>query len=806
MERGHSVVVAEDMHAEPTVEGVSQMWKCYNCNETVEDNLDICWNCGYGKDGGPPADRTAFSDEKRELAVTETKVLRGENVVASGTEQGNSSADMTSWAKTGAVSSAILTGLSLLFLWAIPQFTSSQVWTIDISTASVSIPLRLLGLWNGIVALAYFGLVPGLSGKNLESYKHALQLAQLNLFLTYFQTTQYGQVSLSDIFILGGNFSLLMATWGGKQLIAQERMRPRPSWKSHEIQPQANFPRATREALPAAGGEQSSRDEIARQSVQPAQYTAKNIHSVMRQAEELILSKGTDEAIEFYSQETGLTRRVAAQAVENIRRGLTRDGRILPAEVMETKQAVDPGSITTFVTGLHDVDENMRSRALSSLVAIGRPAVGPLLTLLEEKDPARGPAIEALGQIGDAKAVDPIISCLTDRDMNVRLAAASALGRLKDVRAARPLFAALVNPGEAAQVRMHAAKSLGNIGGTEVEGLLESALADQNYRVWMSAAFALGQTHNRFAIESLINDLRKANFTEPWKSLRAAEILTAVGKPAVEPLLRALHDSNSMVRGRAAFVLGKIGDSRAVDELIARLADSREQSSVRQTVAEALGEISSPGGANILTQSLGDPDPEVRWSAAYSLGIIGDAQALAELDRVAREDKGKTGRSINIAETARGAAEKIRQRISYRERSNAEWLVDLTSANREIQLKAIQALGYLKELRALGPTIKVLRNSDAEMRLCAAQALGEIGDPRGVDPLVDALGDIDDVVRMASVRALEAIGDLRALGALQRISKTERGKKGIGDVLAGMADDAMKNIWRKYLWALDDSK
>lgn len=30
------------------------MWKCKNCNETNEDNFEICWNCQYGKDGRKP--------------------------------------------------------------------------------------------------------------------------------------------------------------------------------------------------------------------------------------------------------------------------------------------------------------------------------------------------------------------------------------------------------------------------------------------------------------------------------------------------------------------------------------------------------------------------------------------------------------------------------------------------------------------------------------------------------------------------------------------------------------------------------
>ena len=52
-----------------------------------------------------------------------------------------------------------------------------------------------------------------------------------------------------------------------------------------------------------------------------------------------------------------------------------------------------------------------------------------------------------------------------------------------------------------------------------------------------------------------------------------------------------------------------------------------------------------------------------RWQAAWALGRIGDARALPDLERVAREDQGKTlyGR---VAEAAREAAEKIRGRMN----------------------------------------------------------------------------------------------------------------------------------------------
>ena len=57
--------------------------------------------------------------------------------------------------------------------------------------------------------------------------------------------------------------------------------------------------------------------------------------------------------------------------------------------------------------------------------------------------PTRRTAAEALGQLGDARAVEPLTAALGDRNGAVRKAAAEALGQLGDARAVEPLTTAL---------------------------------------------------------------------------------------------------------------------------------------------------------------------------------------------------------------------------------------------------------------------------------------------------------------------------------------------------------------------------
>lgn len=55
----------------------------------------------------------------------------------------------------------------------------------------------------------------------------------------------------------------------------------------------------------------------------------------------------------------------------------------------------------------------------------------------------RQAAASALGEIGDARAVEPLIQTLEDRDSLVAGKAAQALGRIGDARAVEPLIQAL---------------------------------------------------------------------------------------------------------------------------------------------------------------------------------------------------------------------------------------------------------------------------------------------------------------------------------------------------------------------------
>ncbi len=92
--------------------------------------------------------------------------------------------------------------------------------------------------------------------------------------------------------------------------------------------------------------------------------------------------------------------------------------------------------------------EEARIGVSMDLIALGRPAVADLLEALEDDLwVVREAAAQALGLIGDLRAVEPLLcKAKTDRDMGVRESCIKALGQFGDARAIDVLVEAIKDP------------------------------------------------------------------------------------------------------------------------------------------------------------------------------------------------------------------------------------------------------------------------------------------------------------------------------------------------------------------------
>ena len=179
-------------------------------------------------------------------------------------------------------------------------------------------------------------------------------------------------------------------------------------------------------------------------------------------------------------------------------------------EVIQTLGEIgDERAVKPLVYALIDESLVVREKGASALGKLGRPeAEEALISALNSNTnlSIMCAIIEALGQIGDTRAVEPLIAFLNHKEAKIRECTAASLGKLRDTRAVESLIAALNDEQE--RVRWYAADSLGKIGDPVCVDSLIKLLSDTNARVRESAVTALGQIGNQQAIESVVKALQ----------------------------------------------------------------------------------------------------------------------------------------------------------------------------------------------------------------------------------------------------------------------------------------------------------
>ncbi len=196
--------------------------------------------------------------------------------------------------------------------------------------------------------------------------------------------------------------------------------------------------------------------------------------------------------------------------------------------------------------------------------------------------------ISSLGEIGDPKAIDPLIKSLKSNDRWIRRSAASALSRINDPRIIEPLVWHLSESNEPdSEVRRSAAEALARLYPVSALDQLAQALHDSSLSVRLLAGVALGR----------------------------------IGQPATEVLLKASQDPDTKVRDIAVATLGTIGGKLAKDELKKVLANENEDRTVKLTAIQALYKMGDPDSIAELRKVASTGDPKI---SAFIKELLGD--------------------------------------------------------------------------------------------------------------------------------------------------------------------------------------
>ncbi len=196
----------------------------------------------------------------------------------------------------------------------------------------------------------------------------------------------------------------------------------------------------------------------------------------------------------------------------------------------------------------------------------------------------------------------------------------------------------------------------------------------------------------------------------------------------LEHLCSALEHADSLVRCAAARCLTAYADPRASEALAARLLD--EDPDVRSDAMAGLAVSAVPGQAEAILESLaGDPVTEVKTAAVRALARLGDARALPQIRKLARD--------------------RCEETVAWEDEAGVwdDWLV--------VQTEAIAALGAIGHPDCI-PDLLQIRSDEfgQDLDTPVFHALAEIGEA-GASTLLTFVRDPDAKVRARALAALE---------------------------------------------------
>ena len=268
-------------------------------------------------------------------------------------------------------------------------------------------------------------------------------------------------------------------------------------------------------------------------------------------------------------------------------------------------------------------------------------------------------AVTALGELGDMRAVEPLMDIFTNSsELSLRKAAVSSLERLVELSALNELFqqfqAADVNQLPADSLQIQPLES------AAILGLLTFDLAENT--ATLKAPFGTQFRHRAEALHQKINEGQLVELVqrsiqlevEPEQEIRRACLsMLGVLKPisAIDALVAVLKNSAEVpgIRFQAGLALSQIGEP-AVDALIAAFEGA--DPSTKDIAVSALGGIGSTKARNLLIHALESAaEPAIQLTLVDAIAKIGDAPSMKALERQrARFQEDDTGIRIFLDE------------------------------------------------------------------------------------------------------------------------------------------------------------
>lgn len=363
-------------------------------------------------------------------------------------------------------------------------------------------------------------------------------------------------------------------------------------------------------------------------------------------------------------------------------------------------------------------------------------------------------AARILGEIGPAAAATSpsLVKSLQSENAGLRYEAANSLGVINgDPKIVVPALAKLLGD-QVPLLRFTSIEALRKYGPRAKDAIpqLKGQLNDNEQMLAVCAARAVVEIEAgkgpdvSVAQGVLLNGLKSDRHDI---SVEAAHGLAVIGAPAVPAIQALIGEKNVQTSVNACDALAAIGPG--ADMAVEQLANAAksQQLALRWHAISALGDIgpTAKSAAPVLISSLGDADPQVRFSAEQSLIKMGKAVVPALMEGL-KNEKLHAVVSPVVAAIGPDASAAVPALAAM-----------IRSKDPEIRREAILALAAIgPDARSTVPEmIKLLEDPQSTNRPAAAYALGRLGAKEAVPALKKALVEKEiPVLHLAAAWAL----------------------------------------------------
>lgn len=385
--------------------------------------------------------------------------------------------------------------------------------------------------------------------------------------------------------------------------------------------------------------------------------------------------------------------------------------------------------------------------------------IDPLLEKAHDSNKSiRWGILHVLGEL--RTGIDVILSLLEDSDEQVRVQASIASGQLEDTIAVQPLIEHLATDPRST-VRINSAKALGQIGDIEgIFALLEGEEQKKKEVVIASseALNLLGKTAEEKNLVSLLKLLKKED-----EEIRNKSITQLVEINESKKFLRQfLSATNHLLRASSILALVRAEDSESIPKFRELLSDKDKL--VRACSAEALGVFTDVDAVPLLMSHLKDKkeDMTVRTHCSNSLASIGSPSLELLVEALTSQEHNVVRRLSAQALKEIADPESIKPLITF----------GLRDKDEEVRQASVDALIRIGE-QVIDEISSIQEDKRVYARKAAVRVLGEIGSVQAMRKLEVAMNDGDVFVRELAGKELGRIG-LPAVKSLCRCLASPR--------------------------------